>query len=455
MTDIANIIRAQREFFNQKTLNYDFRIKQLEKLKQMLKDYEDDIYHALRDDLNKSNFETFTTELSVLYTEIDFALKHLKEWIKPERVKTPLTHKGTKNYIYKEPYGVTLIISAWNYPLQLAIAPAIGAIAAGNTIVIKPSEVAASTSRLLLNMVEATFSKEYFTVIEGDATTSQALLSESFDYIFYTGSARVGKIIMKRASENLTPITLELGGKSPVIVDQDANIKLAAKRIAWGKFTNAGQTCVAPDFIYIHDKIKNKFLRALIKQIKTLYGKYPLKNKNYVRIINEKHYKHVEKFLDDGMIVYGGHRDEDRLLIEPTLLDNIAWDDPVMKEEIFGPILPILSFESLDEVLKSFQKLEKPLALYYFGEDESQQEKVITSISFGGGSINDTLYHLANPHLPFGGVGQSGMGSYHGKHSFNTFSHQKSIMKQTTKFDIPFRYPGGKLTELIIKKIMG
>lgn len=455
MTDIANIIRAQREFFNQKTLNYDFRIKQLEKLKQMLKDYEDDIYHALRDDLNKSNFETFTTELSVLYTEIDFALKHLKEWIKPERVKTPLTHKGTKNYIYKEPYGVTLIISAWNYPLQLAIAPAIGAIAAGNTIVIKPSEVAASTSRLLLNMVEATFSKEYFTVIEGDATTSQALLSESFDYIFYTGSARVGKIIMKRASENLTPITLELGGKSPVIVDQDANIKLAAKRIAWGKFTNAGQTCVAPDFIYIHDKIKNKFLRALIKQIKTLYGKYPLKNKNYVRIINEKHYKHVEKFLDDGMIVYGGHRDEDRLLIEPTLLDNIAWDDPVMKEEIFGPILPILSFESLDEVLKNFQKLEKPLALYYFGEDESQQEKVITSISFGGGSINDTLYHLANPHLPFGGVGQSGMGSYHGKHSFNTFSHQKSIMKQTTKFDIPFRYPGGKLTESIIKKIMG
>lgn len=304
-------------------------------------------------------------------------------------------------------------------------------------------------------MVEATFSKEYFTVIEGDAATSQALLSESFDYIFYTGSARVGKIIMKRASENLTPITLELGGKSPVIVDQDANIKLAAKRIAWGKFTNAGQTCVAPDFIYIHDKIKNKFLRALIKQIKTLYGKYPLKNKNYVRIINEKHYKHVEKFLDDGMIVYGGHRDEDRLLIEPTLLDNIAWDDPVMKEEIFGPILPILSFESLDEVLKSFQKLEKPLALYYFGEDESQQEKVITSISFGGGSINDTLYHLANPHLPFGGVGQSGMGSYHGKHSFNTFSHQKSIMKQTTKFDIPFRYPGGKLTESIIKKIMG
>lgn len=455
MTDIANIIKAQRNFFNQKTLNYDFRIKQLEKLKQMLKDYEDDIYHALRDDLNKSNFETFTTELSVLYTEIDFALKHLKEWIKPEKVKTPLTHKGTKNYIYKEPYGVTLIISAWNYPLQLAIAPAIGAIAAGNTIVIKPSEAAASTSRLLLNMVKATFSKEYFTVIEGDAKTSQALLSESFDYIFYTGSARVGKIIMKRASENLTPVTLELGGKSPAIINQDANIKLAAKRIAWGKFTNAGQTCVAPDFIYIHDKIKNKFLRALIKQIKALYGKNPLKNKNYVRIINENHYKHVEKFLDDGTIVYGGHRDEDKLLIEPTLLDNTAWDDSVMKEEIFGPVLPILSFESLDDVLNNLQKVEKPLALYYFGEDESQQEKVITSISFGGGSINDTLYHLANPHLPFGGVGKSGMGSYHGKHSFNTFSHQKSIMKQTTKFDIPFRYPGGKLTESIIKKIIG
>src|SRR5699024_7507906 len=281
--DIENIVKIQQDFFNNQTFDYEYRIKQLEILRQMLKNYEDDIYYALREDLNKSRFETLTTELSVLYTEIDFALKHLKDWMKPEKVKAPLTHKGTKNYIYKEPYGVTLIISAWNYPLQLAIAPAIGAIAAGNTIVIKPSEAAASTSRQLLNMVEATFSKEDFTVIEGDATTRQALLSESFDYIFYTGSARVGKIIMKMASENLTPITLELGGKSPVIVDQDANIKLAAKRIAWGKFTNAGQTCVAPDFIYIHDKIKNKFLRALIKQIKTLYGKYTLKNKNYVR----------------------------------------------------------------------------------------------------------------------------------------------------------------------------
>ncbi|MBU5466330.1 aldehyde dehydrogenase [Virgibacillus sp. MSJ-26] len=452
--DIENIVKIQQDFFNNQTFDYEYRIKQLEILRQMLKNYEDDIYYALREDLNKSRFETLTTELSVLYTEIDFALKHLKDWMKPEKVKAPITHKGTKNYIYKEPYGVTLIISSWNYPLQLAIAPAIGAIAAGNTVIIKPSEAAVATSRLLSNMIETTFPKEYFTVVEGGKETNQALLSESFDYIFFTGSAKVGKIIMQKASATLTPVTLELGGKSPAIINQDANIKLAAKRVAWGKFTNAGQTCVAPDFIYVHDTIKTKFLRALIKQIKAFYGKNPLKNRDYVRIINHNHYKHVERFLDDEMIIYGGDRDEDRLLIAPTLLDNISWNDSVMQEEIFGPVLPILSFETLDDALMNIKKMEKPLALYYFGEDETQQDKVIADLSFGGGSINDTLYHLANPHLPFGGVGTSGMGSYHGKYSFNTFSHDKSIMKQTTKFDVPFRYPGGKLTETIIKKVM-
>jgi len=455
MMDIENIVKKQQDCFNNQTFDYEYRIKQLEMLRQMLKDYEDDIYYAIREDLNKSRFEILTTELSVLYAEIDFALKHLKDWMKPEKVKAPITHKGTKNFIYKEPYGVTLIISAWNYPLQLAIAPAIGAIAAGNTVVIKPSEAAVATSRLLSNMIEATFPKEYFTVVEGGIETNQALLSESFDYIFFTGSPKVGKIIMQKASETLIPVTLELGGKSPAIIDQDANIKLAAKRVAWGKFTNAGQTCVAPDFIYIHNKIKTKFLRALIKQIKAFYGKNPLKNKDYVRMINHNHYKHVERFLDDEMIIYGGDRDEDKLLIAPTLLDNISWNDSVMQEEIFGPVLPILSFETLDDALMNIKKMERPLALYYFGEDETQQDKVIADLSFGGGSINDTLYHLANPHLPFGGVGTSGMGSYHGKYSFNTFSHDKSIMKQTTKFDVPFRYPGGKLTETIAKKVMG
>lgn len=455
MMDIESVMKAQRDFFNNQTLDYEFRITQLKKLKQMLNRYEDEIYQALREDLNKSRFETLTTELGVLYVEIDFALKHLKDWMKPERAKAPITHKGTKNYIYKEPYGVTLIISAWNYPLQLAIAPAIGAIAAGNTVIIKPSEAAQATSTLLAEIFKATFPEHYLAVIEGDKETSQHLLEQSFDYIFFTGSTRVGKIIMEKASKKLIPVTLELGGKSPAIINKDANIKLAAKRIAWGKFTNAGQTCVAPDFVYVHEKIKHKFMRAIIKQIKALYGKNPLKNKDYVRIINDKHFKHVERFLNDGTVIYGGDRNEDKLLIEPTLLDNVSWDDSVMKEEIFGPVLPILSYKKIDDALLNIQRMEKPLALYYFGEDDAQQERILSSLSFGGGCINDTLYHLANPHLPFGGIGNSGMGSYHGKYSFDTFSHKKSIMKQTTKFDIPFRYPGGKFAESIVKKLMG
>lgn len=452
--NIPKVVETQRQFFDYNILDYEFRIKQLKKLREMLIHYEEEIYQALREDLNKSRFETLTTELGVLYTEIDFALKHLKDWMKPEKVKTPITHKGTKNYIYKEPYGVTLIISAWNYPLQLAIAPVVGSIAAGNTAIIKPSENAKATSRLLKNMIEATFSKKHLAVIEGDKETTQALLNESFDYIFFTGSAKIGKIIMRRASEQLIPLTLELGGKSPVIIDQDADIKLAAKRIAWGKFTNAGQTCVAPDFVYVHEKIKHKFMRALIKQIKNFYGKSPLKNKDYVRLINHHHYKRIESLLDDGEVIYGGDKDEEKLSISPTLLEQSSWEKPVMKEEIFGPILPIVTFDTLDEAITNIKKMDKPLALYYFGEDETQQDKVLTNLSFGGGCINDTLYHLANPHLPFGGVGKSGMGSYHGKYSFNTFSHEKSIMKQTTKFDLPFRYPGGKITETITKKIM-
>lgn len=455
MKDIEAVIKNQKEFFLNHTFDYNYRIEQLERLKQMLKTYEEDIYLALKNDLNKSPFETLTTELSVLFTEIDLTKKNLKNWMKPEKVKAPFTHKGTKNYIYKEPYGVTLIIAAWNYPLQLAIAPAIGAIAAGNTVIIKPSEHAENTSELLNQMIQETFSENYIAVIEGAVETNQRLLEQPFDYIFFTGSTDVGKIVMEKASQQLIPVTLELGGKSPAIIDQDANMKLAAKRVAWGKFTNAGQTCVAPDYVYVHQKIKNKFMRALIKQIKSFYGKKPLKNKNYVRMIHQAHFDRIAKFLKEGDIIYGGEMDKDNLLIEPTLIDEVTWDDAVMQEEIFGPILPILTYDNLDDLLSNMKQLEKPLALYYFGENETDQEKVIQSLSFGGGSINDTLYHLANPHLPFGGVGQSGMGAYHGKYSFDTFTHQKGIMKQTTKLDVPLRYPGGKLTHSIVKKIMG
>lgn len=453
--NIQQLVENQRNFFlNEYTLDYRFRIDQLRKLRYKLEKYEKNIYQALKQDLNKSTFETFTTELGFLYNEIKHLEKNLKEWMKDEPVDAPLTHKGTKSYIRKEPYGVTLVISPWNYPLHLAIAPAIGAIAAGNTVIIKPSEYSPSTSSLLAKMVKETFDPSFLTVVEGAKETSEALLNQRFDYIFFTGSTPVGKVVMRKASEYLTPVTLELGGKSPVIVDRDANISITAKRIVWGKFLNAGQTCVAPDYIYVHSKMKDKLIKEMKKQIKKLYNKDALTNKDYVRIVNEKHFHRLSAYLSNGIIAYGGNTDNEQLKIEPTILDQITWEDPVMQDEIFGPILPILTFETLDDAIADLKRREKPLALYYFGEKESNQEKVMTSLSFGGGCINDTLYHLANPNLPFGGVGSSGIGSYHGKYSFDTFSHQKSILKQTTKMDIPLRYPGGKLAFSLIKKIL-
>ncbi|GAB3791553.1 aldehyde dehydrogenase [Virgibacillus kimchii] len=455
MEEMEKLVNNQRSFFmNGNTIEYSIRKEKLQLLKKMLKSYETDIYDALKIDLNKSEHETLTTELGLLYTEIDFALKHLQEWMAPEKVNAPLTHKGTKNYIFKEPYGVCLIISPWNYPLQLALAPLIGAIAAGNCAIIKPSEYAKATSIILEEMIKETFDPSYITVVQGDKEISQELLRQRFDYIFFTGSTPVGKIIMKEASRHLTPVTLELGGKSPVIVDKDASIQHAAKRIVWGKFTNAGQTCVAPDFLYVHEKVKFKLLKEMKKQIKSFYGKSPLRNKDYIRIINEKHFNRLESYLNKGTILHGGNVDREYLMIEPTIIDQVSWEDEIMQEEIFGPILPVFSFQDIEEAVERLKPLEKPLALYYFGENGKTQQQIIQYLSFGGGSINDTLYHLANPHLPFGGVGNSGMGAYHGKHSFDTFSHSKSILKQTTKFDLPFRYPGGKLSQSLVKKIM-
>ncbi|MEN2766054.1 aldehyde dehydrogenase [Ornithinibacillus xuwenensis] len=455
MGAIHQLVHKQREFFlNGSTMDYQFRIEKLRQLRQMLEKYEKNIYRALKQDLNKSAFDTFTTELGFLYNEIKHTEKNLKEWMLDVPVEAPITHKGTKNFIRKEPYGVTLVISPWNYPLHLAIAPAIGAIAAGNTVVIKPSEYSQSTSSLLAKMVSETFEPNFLAVVEGAKEVSEELLQQKFDYIFFTGSTAVGKVIMKEASKHLTPVTLELGGKSPVIVDKDANIPITAKRIVWGKFTNAGQTCVAPDYLYVHHKIKDKLLKEMKKQIRKLYRKNALQNDNYVRIINEGHFNRLSSYLTTGKIIQGGNVDYKQLKIEPTIVDNISWTDPVMQDEIFGPILPVLTFRSLTEVISILKLHEKPLALYYFGEKEKNQQSVMTNLSFGGGCINDTLYHLANPNLPFGGVGSSGMGSYHGKSSFDTFSHHKSILKQSTKFDIPLRYPGGKLVFSIIKKIL-
>jgi len=448
------MINKQRDYFyTGETKSYSFRKMQLQQLKAMLKRYENDIYQALRADLNKSKHEALITELGILYTEIDFTLKHLKSWMEKQQLDAPFTHTGTKSAIIYEPYGTVLIIAPWNYPIQLAIAPMIGAIAAGNTIVLKPSEHSVHTSKLLAHMLQTTFDANYITVVEGDKEVSDQLLNERFDYIFFTGSTNVGKIIMKKASEHLTPVTLELGGKSPAIVNRDSHIKYTAKRLVWGKFTNAGQTCVAPDYVYVHVDIYPKLVKEMKKQITKLYGKHPLANKDYVKIINKQHFNRLKKLLDNGTIIAGGKVDEKQLKIAPTLVEDITWYDPIMQDEIFGPILPMMPFKKIDDVIYNIQQQEKPLALYYFGNNNKEIENVLDTLSFGGGCINDTLYHLANPHLPFGGVGASGMGAYHGKASFTTFSHQKSVLKQTTAVDIPVRYPGGKLAYNIAKKI--
>jgi aldehyde dehydrogenase (NAD+) len=368
----------------------------------------------------------------------------LRKWVKPEKVKTPLTHIGSKSFLYSEPYGVVLIVAPWNYPFQLAIAPLIGAIAAGNCAIIKPSELTPRTSEILARLVEEIFPKEYISVVLGGVEESQSLLNEKVDYIFFTGSVAVGKIIMEAAAKNLTPVTLELGGKSPCIIHKDANLKVAAKRIAWGKFTNSGQTCIAPDYLYVYQSIKAEFLHHLKDAIRELYGENPLDNPNYTRIVSEKHFNRLKSFLNDGEILYGGKSNPKTLIIEPTVLANITWEDSVMKDEIFGPILPVLEYDVLAHVIEGIHLHPNPLALYLFSENNNVQQEVVNSIPFGGGCINDTVYHFVSPYLPFGGVGSSGIGAYHGKGSFDTFSHKKSILKQTTLFDIPVRYPNTK-----------
>ncbi|WP_075982720.1 aldehyde dehydrogenase [Bacillus massilinigeriensis] len=445
MENYSNLITKQNNFFRtNKTKKLDFRREALEKLRAAIKQKEKDLLAALKADLNKSEFDAYTTEIGVVLEEIRFTLSHLSSWTKPEKVKTPITHIGSSGYIYSEPYGVSLIISPWNYPFQLAIAPLIGAIAAGNCAIIKPSELTPKTSEQLADLIQDIFPEEYISVILGGVETSQALLSEKVDYIFFTGSVPVGKVIMEAAAKNLTPVTLELGGKSPCIVHEDANVKLAAKRIAWGKFTNAGQTCIAPDYLYLHKNIKEEFLKQLKDAIQELYGAEPLKNENFTKIVSKRHFNRLASFISNGKLFWGGKREEDSLMIEPTVLTDITWDDPIMQDEIFGPILPVLEFDSLDDAFEGINHHPHPLSLYLFSENEEIQQKVLNSISFGGGCINDTVYHFASPYLPFGGVGPSGMGAYHGKGSFDTFSHKKSVLKQTTKFDIPFRYPNVK-----------
>ncbi|MGM8212183.1 aldehyde dehydrogenase [Virgibacillus sp. W0430] len=445
MSKLEALIRNQHTFFRSgKSKEREFRLNALKKLREGIQLYEQHIIDALNQDLNKSEFESYSTEVGIVLEEIRFTIKNLHKWMRPKKVKTPITHIGSSSYLYAQPYGVTLILSPWNYPFQLAIAPLIGAIAAGNCAIVKPSELTPNTSNLLHRLISELFPKEYITVVQGSIEASQALLQENFDYIFFTGSVPVGKVVMEAASKTLTPVTLELGGKSPCIVHNDANLKLAAKRIAWGKYLNAGQTCVAPDYLYLHKSIATDFILHLKRAINDLYGEQPLTNPNYTRIVNEKHFNRLTAFLNEGKTVIGGRTIKEIRTIEPTVLVNITWEDTIMQDEIFGPILPVLEYDQLDQVIEGIAKHPNPLALYLFSEDKRTQQEVVKNVSFGGGCLNDTVYYIATPHLPFGGIGTSGSGAYHGKESFNTFSHHKSILKQTTRFDLPFRYPNVK-----------
>lgn len=448
MNNSAESVSCQHTYFDKgETLDVSFRIAQLKKLKSILKRHEDDILDAIEKDFNKPSFESYGTEVGILYSEIDHILKNIRKWTKPERVRGSLINFPSRSYIYHQPYGVSLVIGAWNYPVLLSLSPVLGSMAAGNCSIIKPSEITENSSGLLAEIINSNFDERYLKVIEGAAETTQELLAQPFDYIFFTGSKKVGKIIMQKAAEQLTPVTLELGGKSPAIVNSDADISIAARRIAWGKFLNAGQTCVAPDYVYVHKNIKEAFLKNLTEEISNFYGTDPQKSPDYTRIINKEHFSRLKEYLDNGSVVSGGNTDEDECYIEPTVLDHINWEDEVMKEEIFGPILPVMAFEDLNSVLNTIKAKPTPLSLYVFSKDADIQQKIIRHVPFGGGCINDTVAHLGNHNLPFGGLGESGFGSYHGKRSFKVFSHEKSIMKKPTWLDNPLRYApySGKL----------
>lgn len=433
-----------KAFFNtQQTKDISFRKEQLKKLSKAIKSYESDILEALYTDLGKNKVEAYATEIGITLKSIKNARKELKNWTKTKNVDTPLYLFPTKSYIKKEPYGTVLIIAPFNYPFQLVFEPLIGAIAAGNTAIIKPSELTPNVARVIKRLINETFDANYIEVIEGGIEETQTLIHLPFDYVFFTGSENVGKIVYQAASENLVPVTLELGGKSPVIVDETANIKIASERICFGKFTNAGQTCVAPDYILVHESVKDDLITALSKTLREFYGQNIQQSPDYGRIVNLKHYHRLTSLLNSAQmnIVFGGHSDEDERYIEPTLLDHVTNDSAIMQEEIFGPILPILTYQSLDEAIAFIHQRPKPLSLYLFSEDENATQRVINELSFGGGAINDTLMHLANPKLPFGGVGASGMGRYHGKYSFDTFTHEKSYIFKSTRLESGVHLP--------------
>ncbi|TGY44476.1 aldehyde dehydrogenase [Clostridium sartagoforme] len=443
MNNILETFNKQKDFFNANTTkDLDFRINALKKLKNIIKSSENDILDALNKDLRKSDFEGFTTEIGLVYEEINLHIKKLKKWSKKEKVKSSIAYFPARSYIYKEPYGVTLIIGPFNYPFQLVISPLIGAISAGNCAIIKPSENSPNTAKILEDLINKNFKEDYIKVVDplGGKETVSYLLDLKFDYIFFTGSVKVGKIIMEKAAKNLTPVTLELGGKSPCIIDETANIELSAKRIIWGKLINSGQTCVAPDYILVEKSIKNSLIESLKKEIQAQFSTDIENNSDYPRIVNIEALNRLKGYLKDGNVSFGGRYNDDDLYFEPTILTDIKEDSKIMEDEIFGPILPIIEYSSIEEAINFVKSKEKPLALYYFSEDKLRIKTILNSLSFGGGCINDTIIHVASSYLPFGGVNSSGLGAYHGKASFDTFSHKKSIIKRGTFIEFPIRF---------------
>ncbi len=443
---VSAILAKQREFFaTGATKEARFRIQQLRLLAQAIKRNENQILQALKADLNKPAFEVYASEILMVLEEIDYALKHVKSWAKPQKVATGLTQFRASNYIYTEPLGVVLIIGPWNYPFQLTLSPLVNAIAAGNCAIVKPSEIALHTSQVIAKMITEQFHPGFISVVEGGIETNQALLAEKFDRIFFTGSASVGRIVLEAAAKHLTPVTLELGGKSPCLVDLECDLNLAAKRIVWGKFLNAGQTCVAPDYLMVPKTIKAELIGQIRNAVGEFYGTDPQLSPDYARIINDKQFTRLVELLDEsraeGEIVLGGNTDPVERYIAPTIIDRLLPHSKIMVDEIFGPILPILEYEDLSEAIAFIQSRPKPLALYFFSTNRENQARVIKEIPFGGGCINDTISHIIYPALPFGGIDESGMGSYHGKAGFDTFSHRKSIMHKSLFPDIPLRYP--------------
>jgi len=441
MSDFTELVSRQKAYVaNGATRSIGWRKEQLKKLLAEMDTQEEKILNALKQDLNKAPFEAFATEIGTVRSEIKHSIKHLSRWAGKRREPTPLAHFPARSFVLAEPYGSVLILSPWNYPFQLCMAPLVAALAAGNSVVAKPSSHAPATAAAIGDLLKACFSEEYAVCVEGPTSKANELLDEDFDYIFFTGSPGVGKMVMEKAGRHLTPVTLELGGKSPCIVTPDADITLAAKRIAWGKSINAGQTCVAPDYLVAHRSVYKQLVDSLIKSFGALWGEAPHQNPDYVRIIDKRHYDQLVALKNQAKPFYGGEENPEALQIAPALIEA-KWDDLIMEDEIFGPLLPIIVYEDLDRIIQKIQARPKPLALYLFTTSRRTERKVLSSLSFGGGCVNDTVVHLANPDIPFGGVGQSGMGSYHGKAGFDTFTHHKSILKKSNLIDVPLRYP--------------